>query len=328
MKIDVMEYEKKYSFELFPVTQLCGQNIIKKTYIFESLRRYFGTYKYREERNKWRDNVLFDDKVVGRKFFHVVSVSNAADIISMINWSKKSLMVEYVKQLMQRFDWQVHLRLIGEELETMFQMLNDDVERLGDIELTYEMSAVWDMVQKSDVVGNNQMMLEDKESYELLILFLNLIEEVMAVTPKKMLVLIENIDHMISQKEYAEVIGKLKKIGYKYEVYFVLSTSLDGYVVCENELCPGIKIFGEVDFQMPEFSDLINFINDNYPCYKSISEGLLQKDIMKIVHRIGQNSYLCNVEENVICKLINQTLMLYEKWMDTEKVPEIAFLKA
>ena len=39
MKIDVTEYEKKYTFELETVTQLCGQNIMKKTYIMESLRR-------------------------------------------------------------------------------------------------------------------------------------------------------------------------------------------------------------------------------------------------------------------------------------------------
>ena len=29
MKIDVTEYEKKYTFELKPITQLCGQNIPK-----------------------------------------------------------------------------------------------------------------------------------------------------------------------------------------------------------------------------------------------------------------------------------------------------------
>ena len=37
MKIDITEYEKRYTFELESVTQLCGQNIIKKTYILESL---------------------------------------------------------------------------------------------------------------------------------------------------------------------------------------------------------------------------------------------------------------------------------------------------
>lgn len=327
MKIDVMEYEKKYSFELAPVTQLCGQNILKKAYVYESLRRYFSTYKYREERNKWRDNVVVDDKMTGRKFFSVISVSNRSDILAMINWTKKSLMTEYVKQLIQKFDFQVHLRLINEELEMMFQLLNKDIVRLGDIELTYEMSEVWEMVQKSDITGVNQMTLEDKGNDELLFLFLNLIEEVMAVNPKKTLVLIENIDHMITRKEYFEVLGKLQSIGKRYDIFFVLSTSIDGYVVCDKELCSGIKIFGDVDFQMPEFDELLNYINDNYPYNKKISESQLQKDVMKIAQRIGQKNYLCSVEENVICKLINRTLMLHEKWTDTEKIPEIAFLK-
>ena len=46
------------------------------------------------------------------------------------------------------------------------------------------------------------------------------------------------------------------------------------------------------------------------------------------MQKIGQKEYLYDVEQNVICKLINQTLMLREKWENTEKTPEIAFLKA
>ncbi len=36
---------------------------------------------------------------------------------------------------------------------------------------------------------------------------------------------------------------------------------------------------------------------------------------------------MCHVEENVVCKLINQSLMLHEKWEDSENLAEIAFLK-
>ena len=112
MKIDISEYEKVYSFELLPVTQLCGQNIRKKTYIFESLRRYFSTFKYLEEKNKWRNNVKIDNEIVGRKYFSMISIKEASDIIQMIKWSKQSLMMEYVKNLIQRFDWQLHLRTV------------------------------------------------------------------------------------------------------------------------------------------------------------------------------------------------------------------------
>ena len=146
MKIDVTEYEKKYTFELKPITQLCGQNIPKKSYILESIRRYFSAYKYSEERNKWRNNVKIDDELAGRKFFTVLSVSGVVDLLMWIKWSKQSLMVEYVRGLMQEFDWQLHLRTIHGELEEMFQMINKDLNHLGDIELTYAESDVWEMV--------------------------------------------------------------------------------------------------------------------------------------------------------------------------------------
>lgn len=182
-------------------------------------------------------------------------------------------MAEYVKQLMQNFDWQMHLRMINDELEEMFQMMNGDLSQLGDIELSYTMSDIWDMIQKSSVIGGNETLLEDKENYELMSIFLNLIEEVIKADPKKMLVIIENIDHLISRKEYMDILSKLQSIGMKYDIYFVLSVSIDGYVGCDKELCRGITIFGDVDFQMPEFDELLKYIYENYPYNKKLSES-------------------------------------------------------
>ena len=177
MKIKVTEYEKYYSFNLMPVTQLCGQDIRKKSYMLESLRRYFSSCKYKEGKNKWRDNIRMDDTVIGRKFFSVISIQNTAELLSMIKCSKQSLMVEYMKSMMQKFEWQTHLRTINEEVEAMIQLLNSDINLLGDIELTYAMADVWDMVQKTEVAGMNQIALEEKDAYELLMIFLNLLEK-------------------------------------------------------------------------------------------------------------------------------------------------------
>lgn len=102
--------------------------------------------------------------------------------------------------LMQKFDWQLHLRTIDEELEEMFQLINKDLSHLGDVELTYAVSDVWDMVQKSNVVGNGQTSLEDKNNFELFTIFLNLIGHVMEINPRKLLIIVENIDHLISKK--------------------------------------------------------------------------------------------------------------------------------
>ncbi len=282
MKVDVTEYEKRYTFELESVTQLCGQNIVKKTYILESLRRYFSTYKYREEKNKWRDNVRVDDEAVGRKFFTILSVNGMSEILMMIKWSKQSLMVEYVKQLMQKFNWQMHLRMINEELEEMFQIMNEDLNKLGGIELAYTMSDVWDMIQKSSVISSDEILLEDKRNYELLLIFLNLIEEIIKANPKKMLVIIENIDHLISREEYKDILNKLQNIGMRYDIYFVLSTSIDGYVGCDKELCHGITILNDVDFQMPEYDEISKYVYENYPYNKRVSEKQLRDDLKKL----------------------------------------------
>ena len=328
MKIEISEYEKKYSFNLEKITQLCGQNVMKKTYIFESIRRYFSTYKYREEQNKWRENIKVDGEAVGRKFFEILSVSSMEDVLMTIKWSKQSLMMDYVKQLTQRFEWQTHMRVINEELEKMFQMMNLEINHLGKLELVFAMSNVWDILQKSEVVGIEQKILEEQDNYELLMIFMNLIEEVLKCNPRKMLVLIENLDHLVTREEYMCVLNKLNEITRKFDVYFVLSTSIDGYVKYDKELCSGIKIFGDVDFQMPEFDKIAEFINERYPYHKVLADEQIFNDLRMVTQKIGQSDFLYSVEESVVCKMVNKTLMLYDKWEKEEKALEIAFLKS
>lgn len=328
MRVEVSEYEKRYVFNLEPITQLCGQNIVRKTYILESIRKYFSTYKYSEERNRWRDNVKIDNELVGRKFFTILSIGGISDLLAMIKWSKQSLMVEYVKQLMLKYDLQQHLQIINEELEEIFQVLNEDIGNLGEVELTYTMSDTWEVIQKSNITGREQSILEDKESVELILIFLNLLEQVMQVTPKKMIVIMENLDHLISRTEYENILNKMQIISMKYEVYFIVSTSLEGYAKFKKDICSGITVFGDVDVQIPEWERISDFINDNYPCNKILVEDQIQNDLEHIVHKIGKQNFLNSVEEEVICKLVNQTLMLNDRWENVESVPEIAFLKA
>lgn len=328
MKIEVTEYEKIFSFELDTVAQLCGQNIIKKSYILESLRRYFGTYKYREEQNKWRDNVKINHETVGRRFFTLISISRKTDILDMIKWSKQSLLAEYISQFIQKYRCQSHLTMINKELENIYQALNMELNQLGSIELTYSVSSVWDMVQKTSVIGRGDTSLEDKENYELLLTWINLLESVLANDPKKMLIIMEDIDHIVSRDEYKDFLVRIQNICTKYDIYFVLSTSIDGYVVCDKELCSGISIYGDVDFQMPTFDKVMQYIINNYPYYKAFTEYELQQNLAKIIHRIGQKSFLSSIEENVVCKLINKSLMLNEKWKNNENIAEIAFLKS
>ncbi len=328
MKVEITDFEKVYSFDLLPITQLCGQNIIKKSFILESFRWYFSSYKYQEGQEKWINNIQIDDSIIGRKYFSLLSIKNIDDIINTIKCTKQSLMMEYLKQLIQNFELQKRMENINVELDCIFQILNNDIHQLGDIELDYFMSDIWDIVQKSDVYGENQTRLDNKSGCELIKILLNLLEQKLSFIPQKQLIIIENMDHYLTIKEYKEIVKKIRMIVKKYDVYFMITTSLDGYVTCEKDILSGITILGDVNFQMPDFNDIKSFIIENYPWNKKISDEMIQNLLEKIVQKIGRKNYLCSTEENVLCKMINQTLLLNESINEEEIIPEKAFLKA
>lgn len=328
MRLEISEFEKVYALELLPVTQLCGQNIRSKSYVVESIRRYFGTFKYQEEKNKWRDNVKLDGELVGRKYFTVISIKDASDLLSTIKWTKTSLMMAYVKQLMQHFEWQTHLRAINDELDEMFRLINENVGQLGDIELNYEQNDIWDIVQKSSVTAANEMLLDDLSYYKQMEVFLNLIEEVQKTAPKKLLVIFENLDHYTTREEYKKIIQKTEFLCEKSSTFFIFTTSLDGYVKYTKELCEGITIFNEIEFQMPEYERMEQYVGEHYPSSKMLAADALESLMERIIHRIAKPGYLVSTEENVLLKIINQTLMMGEALKNSGSSPEIAFLKA
>lgn len=73
---------------------------------------------------------------------------------------------------------------------------------------------------------------------------------------------------------------------------------------------------------------MLKFIEDNYPYNKKFDEAKISAIIQNIVQRIGVNDYLIDTEENVICKMINQTLLLKESCETGDNILENAFLKS
>lgn len=328
MIVSVSEFEKTYEFELKYVTQLCGQNILKKKYIIDSIKKYFSTYKYPEDDCKFRNNIRIDRNEVGRMFFNVYYISCKADIIRWINLSKQSILVEFIKYLIQKYDWQVHLNVIQDELDVMFQMINEQLSQHGRIELSYSQSDIWDIVQNSDVLSYDQTSLENQDEYELLATFISLLFNNANIKSKKILVIFDNIDHMVTNKQYNDLIEYLLEDTSVDNLYFIMSTSLEGYVKCKKTLCNGITIFNDSDFQFPEFENMYDFILNNYPCNKQITEQQVIEWLEKVIHKIGRERFLSSAETEIIIKLVNQTLMIDEKWDSNVSVPEIAFLKA
>lgn len=327
MNIKITEYEKIYSFELHPITQLCGQNIVKKSYILDSLRRYFSTFKYSEGVNRWRDNVKIDENAPGRKYFEINSIGSISDIRSEIKWKKAGILNSYVEHLLQAFDLQSELNQIDQYVQSIMNAVNENLKQLGDIELIYHPSELWEMVQKTEVCAIGELGVDEKSNFEMFNIYLHLLENMVAIHPKNTILILENLDHLLSINEYRETIDTLKSISQKYPIYFLITTSLDNYVVIDEELCSGISICNDEDFQMEELDQTLKFIKSKYPNQHHPEDAEIIRSLNKVIHRIGKREYLTNVHQNVICKLINETILLKDSFPKDENVLELAFLK-
>ncbi|MDO4479342.1 MAG: CRISPR-associated protein Csn2-St [Lachnospiraceae bacterium] len=313
MKITIRDFEKTLSFNLDHIAQLCGQNIMKKTYICESIRRYFSSFKYSEEKNKWRDNVLFDNENPGRKAYSVISLSNPADMMAVIKLTKQSLMYEFLKSSMQDFQWQKQMEIIENQLAEMFLELNNRIKDFGNIAMTYSVSDVWDMIQKSTVTDTNENDLSELSNYELCTTCLGLLEGVIERMPRKTILILENADHFLTREEYRQVFRKLGQLNYKHGILSIVTLSLDGYLVAERDDLEDVTVFNDTEFSLPSFEYLCDFIEFNYPIQRTMQEDEVLTVIEKCVHNIARENALVSIEENVICKLINNTLQMEEK---------------
>ena len=107
-----------------------------------------------------------------------------------------------------------------------------------------------------------------------------------------------------------------------------LASNLSTRLMCQlAEQGIGLMLCNQQHLPTGFYSALYLFLKENYPYEKEFSNEHVQKIICNIIQSIGQSNFLNTVEENVVCKLINQTLLLDDKIPD-EKIPEIAFLKA
>lgn len=327
MKIQVRDYEKKYKFELKPITQICGQNIITKSYIIESIRRYFGGYKYAETKNRWRDNVEIDGEMVGRKYYEIISISGNADLLAHIKMSKQSLMTEYLTEIINDYESQQSMEVIECQLEKIFMELNNRLNDIGNIELTYSVSAVWDMIQKSSITSSVEENIEDMNGYEMYCIFFNILEKILCFKPKRLWVILENIDHIVSPEEYKRLFIRMQEISQNYEIYFINSISLDRYTIINKNTIEGVVIINNEILQLDELPSIKEFIEYNYPYNKEFDSEKIIGILERIVHKIGKKSYLTSVEDNVVCKVFNDTLIEKEKLDYPYKKVELAFLE-
>lgn len=329
MNMEIKLCDKTYEIGFEPIMQFCGQNILLKNSILEIIKKYFSSSKYSDYEENIKCNIYIEGNEYGRKAFQIYNISGKNDLISEIKITKNSLLSFYIKNLINKFDCQVYINKIDDELTEIFNIVNDKMKEIGKLSLSYAISDIWEMIQKTEILGATEdEFIENKSAVELIEIYLNLLEKSMVYEPNRSLVIFENIDHMISVNDYKKIISVANKMTIDYDIHFIFSTSIDGYCIIDygNEM--GINVFNIMIYALPEWDRLKAFIYENYPYEKDLSDDEIRKGVEAIIHKIGKVNSLTEIQDIIFLKLINKSLAINESLENKTFMPELCFLNS
>ena len=317
--------EFEVSLEYF--TQLCGTNFILKSFIVDAVSKYFGKGKYTESELELQDCFRLDGEKVGRDYVDLIRIRDRDELLAILKLLKASLLSQFINAKLSEMDYQYELEIIANSLEKIYTQLNLGLERdVPEIRLDYTINEIFDMVMQSEVLGSEERKLYQLSNAELISAFLNLIQENERISPSKRIIIIENIDHLLDYHDYVECVEKSKKISNESDVYFIVTTSIEGYVYISEDTIKGINIINDVVYSLPAYDYLVEFLEKNYPCLKKEIHRQLPVLLRSIIHKIAKKGNVINMEGLIILKLLNQSMCINNDKIEKLNKVENSFL--
>ncbi len=329
MIVSIRGKNHTFKIPLERITQWCGRSIPQKTFIIDSVCKFFSAQKYAEFEDTYADNIQIDNETIGRKYFKVLLINDRNSLIQSIKGVKNGLVLQLIKEEINRFDYQRELDVIDDSLLRIFESLNRDLlSNLGNISIDYEHENLLNIISQSYFRQKNGDYVEKLDNTELLDIFLSTFAKVQECVPDKILVIYNNIDHLLSVTEYKDFVSECERVARGTDSWFVFVTSLDGYAVVDEEKCEGITVFNDVEFSLPDYVHIRDFVEKNYPYLKTWKPGLISELIQECVQNLGHEDALRSVESLVVQKMLNESLGIKNRLKKKENEIAFAYLMA
>lgn len=307
MNLTIRYENKEYMLNLLPFSQLCGENMIAKENIVNALHNYFGTGKILSQKNC---EILSEGHEVGKKYFTVSLIREREDIIKEISMTKTSMMMKYFETQISDFSANVELEKIALHMEKIYKGINSKVATsLGGIAFGYKMNDLVNMLQKTVVMLDDDRELNEIGNWELLMVYLNLQKELQKDDGEKRLIILKNIETLLTAREYKEFCVFIKRYIKETSVWIILSIILNEYVDFSVEYFHGINVVNDGVFCFPTKERLEEFLEKNYPSNLFRNKNV-DKLMCEIVHKIGKSNNSILFDSFVILKLLNKTLCI------------------
>lgn len=328
MIVTVKNRNIKYAFSFGNITQLCGSNIPIKTFIIDSLCKHFSSEKFKEYEETLIDNIEMEGEVPGRKQWEIYRVNSIETIVNCIQMNKSSILGKCLKECVAEFDCQNDLLQIDEILLKIFDNLNKRLLPDLPIELQYTQEDLFGMLQQTSVRTTDGKDIHELGIEQLLEVFVEIIDKQQEVLPEKRLYIFEDLDHLVDKKMYKKFVRKCEMLTRESNIWFLFSTSLDGYVCLLDDYFEYINVIGDDIYSLPEFERVMTFIKEYYPVERAWDTDEVKDSLTRIIQKVSHRDVLLQPEELIFLKLINESNDIKDCWKNEPKAAEIKCLEA
>ncbi|HFI0632776.1 TPA: CRISPR-associated protein Csn2-St [Streptococcus suis] len=288
-------------------TQIVGQNVELKYYIWQLLVWYFGGKKYKEEDltlfHQVEPLILKDDEIINRNAFQIISIAEIGDIAEQISYKKGTVGFSYLSSKMQSIETIEELEMINYHLQKIAQKVNTTISLAYD-EIEYEVGNI-DFIPEQIITkqftpffkhSSDQIAFEFVPNEKKLWFLLQMLGYLLEVHTKPILLIFKNLDDYLTYDSFVRIAQQLEKFCDKYPYFHVmLFPSQEGYLYLTEATLETVNIYSEQTEHYPDFSFLYHSYKNSYPSTTPLNE----KEFLDSLRKISPYLFSCDVKKVV-----------------------------
>lgn len=338
-------YKDNLDINFGQFTQIIGQNQQLKYYMWQLLMWYFDGKKYSEEDlslfNQEEPEILSDGKILKRKDFKVISISDIQDLLEQMSYKKGTVAFDFMKLKLDTIDVMTEVDGINDRLDRISLTVNQNLNLSID-NVTYH--------TESCLVTSEQLLSKYFQPYfnyqekniafefvnnETKVMFLlKMIKEKLKNDTGNILLVFKNMDDYLDYSSFIRICESITQITSEFpNFYCTIFPSNESYLYVTKETIESVTIVSDyieslydLDFMYERFVG--RYPSNNVPTKKEFLI-LLQKNASYLFS--NQITYVSlGISDMVAIKILN-SLYQYDKKL-SYPIPlvdplEISFLK-
>lgn len=338
-------YKDNLDINFGQFTQIIGQNQQLKYYMWQLLMWYFDGKKYSEEDlslfNQEEPEILSDGKVLKRKDFKVISISDIQDLLEQMSYKKGTVAFDFMKLKLDTIDVMTEVDGINNRLDRISLTVNQNLNLSID-NVTYHTESC--LVTSEQILSKyfqpyfnyqeKNIAFEFVNNETKVMFLLKMIKEKLKNDTGNILLVFKNMDDYLDYSSFIRICESITQITSEFpNFYCTIFPSNESYLYVTKETIESVTIVSDyieslydLDFMYERFVG--RYPSNNVPTKKEFLI-LLQKNASYLFS--NQITYVSlGISDMVAIKILN-SLYQYDKKL-SYPIPlvdplEISFLK-